>query len=170
MLEILNKQAIVAALLALSGLSGCVYLGEGGSDGERVTVQNIHIHPEPGLRREALLRTSDGLCLDKSGSEYRGIIAYPCHGKSNQRFSFYGDSIRIEGLCLDVAGENRQSGGKVIAYACHGKENQQWYRVGNTIRSRLNGGCLDAGKSGNRVGVYRCDGSRGQQFYSDARY
>lgn len=112
-----------------------------------------------------LIRTQTGQCLDiDQSSANRRLVTYPCHGRSNQQFVFDGSRITANGLCLDVAGDNRHPGAEVIAYACQGRANQAWYYDGRYIRNAMNGLCLDAGKTGNWVRMQRCDGSPGQQF------
>lgn len=124
-------------------------------------------HPHnryPGLR--SLIRTHGGQCLDIDQSHAnRRLITYACHGRGNQQFVFDGRRFMVNGMCLDVAGENRNAGAEVIAYPCNGQINQTWYYDGRNIRSAINGFCLDAGKSDNRVRMYRCDGTTGQQFF-----
>ncbi len=115
--------------------------------------------------RRGLIRTPTGQCLDIDQSNTRRrLITYPCHGRSNQQFAFDGKHIRVDGMCLDVAGENRNPGAEVIAYPCHGRANQTWYYDGRNIRNAMNGFCMDAGKDGNRIRMHRCDGTWGQQF------
>ena len=112
-----------------------------------------------------LIRTLRGQCLDiDQSSANRRLITGYCHDRSNQQFVLDGNRITINGLCLDVAGENLYPGAEVIAYACHGRANQAWYYDGRHIRNAMNGLCLDAGKTGNWVRMQRCDGSPGQQF------
>lgn len=176
----ISKLTAAALSAAVStGLSGCVVVdgnglwgGDEPSARERNTPQvivNQRVYKEKNSsahRNGLLLKTADGKCLDRSKSNYRGMIAYDCHGEANQRFSFVQDSIRVEGLCLDIAGGSSKAGVKVIAYKCQKSRNQQWFTVGNTIRSKLNGLCLDAQSKGNRVTMQPCDNSAGQQFYS----
>ncbi|WP_231623903.1 lectin [Neisseria sp. 83E34] len=157
-------------------LGGCIYIGHP-NDGYN-TIPDIHteaprseLNPLPRKHEQSstyLIRTPDDRCLDLSGVNNKDIIAHTCHGKSNQQFTFHNDSIRIQGLCLDVAGNQTQDGAPVIAYQCHGKSNQKWYREGKTIRSSLNGKCLDAGKHKNQIRLYHCDGSSKQRFYISA--
>lgn len=124
-----------------------------------------HDPHRPYAIARGLIRTFDGQCLDiDQSSANRRLITYRCHGKSNQQFAFDERRIVVDGMCLDVAGENRNPGAEVIAYACHGKANQTWYYDGRNIRNAMNGFCLDAGKTGNRVSMQRCDGSPGQRF------
>ncbi|WGE54421.1 ricin-type beta-trefoil lectin domain protein [Actinobacillus equuli subsp. equuli] len=164
------------ALLATLVLSACVYVvpptDVGG--GYPVSNPNVIIIPShqpnsqqgyPHLPHSGLIKTASGKCLDQSGSDYRGIIAYHCHGKANQRFEFVNSQIKVNGQCLDVGGEYQYNGAKVITYRCHGGENQQWFRDGQQIRSSMSGKCLDIGKRGNKLAIYQCDGSRGQQFF-----
>lgn len=164
------------ALLATLTLSACVYVvpqieeekGYPASTPDVIIVpshQPNTRHGYPHLPHKGLIKTASGKCLDKSGSGYRGIIAYHCHGKSNQRFKFVKSQIKVNDRCLDVGGEYQYDGAKVITYRCHGGENQQWFRDGQQIRSRMSGKCLDIGKRGNKLVIYQCDGSRGQQFF-----
>ena len=161
-----------AAWLLLPLLAaGCIYIDEPaaqpGSDAPAHGRTQPH-HPYPAdsqsTARTHPIRTADGKCLDRSRSQYKGMIAYACHGGRNQQFAFSNNRIVVEGLCLDVAAAQSADGTPVIAYPCHNNKNQQWYRDGRTIRSALNGKCLDAGKHGNQIRMYRCDGSNGQRF------
>lgn len=116
-------------------LSACVYVVPSPHQGDYPTHQqnvilipNQHDYPHSTHRR--LIRTASGQCLDQSGSNYHGVIAYRCHGKANQRFEFVNSQIKVNGQCLDVGGERQNDGAKVITYRCHGGENQQWFRDG----------------------------------------
>ncbi|WP_107928171.1 ricin-type beta-trefoil lectin domain protein [Neisseria animaloris] len=167
----LQSILLIPALL----LGGCLYVGPDGYP--RVDIDDRYPDHRPDDRRDddrpsrfpqgrtVLIETDSGKCLDRGRGSYKGLISYDCHGENNQRFTMSDRSIRVEGLCLDVANEKDGDGAEVIAYKCHGGLNQQWYRDGYTIRSRMNGKCLDAGKYGNQVRMHRCDGSRDQDFY-----
>lgn len=163
------------ALLTVLTLSACVYVMPSTLETEgAITHPNLIIIPShqpnnshryPTLPTRGLIKTAFGECLDQSGSDYRGVIAYRCHGKANQRFEFVNAYIRVNGQCLDVGGEYQYDGAKVITYHCHGGENQQWFREGQQIRSSMSGKCLDIGKQANKLTIYQCDGSLGQQFF-----
>ncbi|QEY26210.1 lectin [Neisseria zalophi] len=164
----LNKALFLLPVL----LTGCIYIGDTDSipethehpRGQPAPKRHPRIHYPSENTRTFRIQNVDGKCLDLSGANGKDIISYNCHGQSNQRFTFKNNSLRVNGLCLDIAEAERRDGAPVIAYACHGGDNQKWYRDGETIRSALNGKCLDTGKGGNRVRMYRCDGSRGQRF------
>ena len=80
----------------------------------------------------------DGNCLDAKGAARTNgtaVIAYPCHGRSNQRWTLRSDgTVRGVGSkrCLDVSGQATAAGSKVQLWQCHGGTNQQWRQVGGT--------------------------------------
>lgn len=91
------------------------------------------------------IRGPGNLCLDIRGAARVGApaIAFPCHGRGNQRFAWTAQSeLMVDGLCLDVANSERRDGAAVIAWTCNGGLNQQWFIDRDLIRSRLNGKCL----------------------------
>ena len=162
------KRTLFPLMLALPA---CVYVVPPNTDANSYPTHQPNViiipnqHDYPRSTHQGLIRTASGQCLDQSGSNYRGVIAYRCHGKANQRFKFVNSQIKVNGQCLDVGGEYQDDGAKVITYRCHGGENQQWFRDGQQIRSTMSGKCLDIGKQGNKLAIYQCDGSRGQQFF-----
>lgn len=124
--------------------------------------------PNTRQSNKTMIHTIYSQCLDLGQEIGKEIIRYDCHGKDNQRFSFYHDgTIRIQGKCLDAAQNSYSSGSPVIAYACHGQSNQQWYFDGDSIRNRASGKCLDVSKNGKHATMQNCDGSEGQQFWID---
>lgn len=152
---------LLAAAALLAG--GCAHTEPASKQPQRTAARQ----KQPERRADGYqyrIKTAAGQCLEHSRSNHKGITAYACQDQSNQRFAVSGNSIRVEGLCLDAHGNNKKDGAKVTARACHGKTGQQWYRDGQTIRSSLNGKCLDAGKYGSQIRLHRCDGSRGQRF------
>ncbi|SEW09346.1 lectin [[Haemophilus] ducreyi] len=166
-------------------LSGCVYAPPAVDNPieDTVVIQSEHHHMiyhesdkydrdkydrndrYPHYHYTGEIRTYWGKCLDQSRSNYKGIISYRCHGGDNQRFTFYRDSIRVNGQCLDVGSENKFDGARIIAYRCHGGKNQRWFRQGHQIRSEMNGKCLEVGRDRNKLTLQQCDGSRSQQFF-----
>ena len=123
--------------------------------------QNRIYRPERGA--EGLIRTAHGECLDIHGDDHRSLIRYRCHGQANQLFRWERDStIRQDGHCLDVAGDETRDGSRVILFACNGRDNQRWYADGSRIRSAASGKCLDA--AGSYLVIRACNGSHEQRF------
>lgn len=118
------------------------------------------------------LRAAGGLCLDIKGNAREGApaILYGCHNGANQRFDWGRDGeLRVNGLCLDVAGASHDNGARVIAFRCNGQPNQRWQSRGNQIRSRLNGKCLDVPngqiRPGQDVQLWDCHGGENQRWW-----
>ena len=120
------------------------------------------------------IRSTDSMrrCIDattlQSGSR---VLMWDCHGGANQTFTFHQDgSIRVGGLCLDVAGGRNEHLAPVVAYQCHGGTNQKWAVEGNgTIRSQLAGTqrCLDVAKEdGNALSLWECTPTSADQRFT----
>ena len=95
-----------------------------------------------------------GYCLDDwngtLGTTAPGGAAdvklYKCVGDTNQRFAFYGNQIRLNGMaqCLDVKGKGTANGTVVDLYPCiSGQTNQQWKYSGGQIIGIGSNKCLD---------------------------
>lgn len=67
-------------------------------------------------------------CLQSNGSG-APLTAAACNNGQNQRWGFQSNGeFRNElGLCADIEGGNRSSGGRVVGFNCHGGMNQKWY-------------------------------------------
>lgn len=84
------------------------------------------------------IRGNSGRCLT-SGLQSGALSLQACANGRNQRWGYQGDgSLRNElGLCVDVEGENRTSGGRVMAFSCSGRLNQKWYQGQSGVRARM---------------------------------
>lgn len=124
----------------------------------------VQSKPESTTKRSGLgLIRQNNYCLDIHAANDKDVILYPCHGKANQLFTFETDNtIRQNGQCLDVAGNERKDGTPVILYPCTGKDNQKWYQDGQAIRSVSSGKCLDT--KDKYVKINTCKQSPTQQF------
>lgn len=67
-------------------------------------------------------------CLQSNGSG-APLTAAACNNGTNQRWGIQTNGeLRNElGLCADIEGGNRSSGGRVVGFSCHGGMNQKWY-------------------------------------------
>lgn len=82
--------------------------------------------------RAAKIKNANGLCLDMDWSN-KNLIAWRCHGGSNQRFYWTEESsksgktdvIKIDAnnLCVDYHYGNSNA----YIHRCHGEANQRWY-------------------------------------------
>ena len=104
-------------------------------------------------------------CVDLTGSDGRNVIAYGCHGKQNQQWTY--DPVTktiaspVDGMCLDVNRDNNN----VIGWPCHGRSNQQWELDGEMIRSVSNPShCLDMDRSNSSLIIWKCHGRKNQRF------
>lgn len=79
-------------------------------------------------------------CLQSNGSG-APLTAAACNNGTNQRWGIQANGeLRNElGLCADIEGGNRNSGGRVVGFSCHGGMNQKWYAAasGGTATYRI---------------------------------
>ena len=85
-----------------------------------------------------LVHASTGQCMDvEAESTVNGtpINLFPCHGNSNQRWTYEpdvpvmpepGSLVGIGSKCVDVQGASGADGTPVNLYECSGQENQSW--------------------------------------------
>ena len=85
-----------------------------------------------------LVHVSTGQCMDvenESTANGTPINLFPCHGRSNQRWTYVPDTpvipepgslVGIGDTCLDVEGAVDADGTPVNIYECNGAENQYW--------------------------------------------
>ena len=119
-----------------------------------------------------------GFCLDVYGAKRdpgTGVIAYPCHGNENQRFTLPAPNtageIRVYGtLCVDAFGAAGGLGDSIVVWPCHGGPNQQWSVTPAGEIKGINGRCLDIrGASGEPltpVILWDCHGGSNQRWTS----
>ena len=108
------------------------------------------------------------------------MVAWDCHGGSNQRWvvnqadrgsnGYPGDGgaatamlspEHAGNLCLDYW----HDGGAMIVHTCHGGPNQQFtYNYGGSTRIEVEGVCLTAPGQGDQVYVRNCSNSRNQRW------
>lgn len=109
------------------------------------------------------------------------VIQWPCNGEPNQDFERVesGDGSFMlrnpsSGLCMDVAGGNRELGGGIIMWTCQGSANQRlaFYGSGNangsSFRFQHSGLCMDVAggrrESGTTVLQWACAFQENQRF------
>jgi hypothetical protein len=93
-----------------------------------------------------------------------------CNGSLAQQWTAIGDgTIRINGMCLDVAGATTGNFSRVQIYACAGNGAQQWISgPNNSIINPVSGRCLDdpygAPTNGAQLWIYDCNGGSAQNW------
>ncbi|MBB5159354.1 RICIN domain-containing protein [Saccharopolyspora phatthalungensis] len=60
---------------------------------------------------------------------------------------------RMNGLCLEVRGDNVGDGGAVAMLGCTGRNNQRWSRSGSQYRNDHSGKCLDLNSNNGATGA-----------------
>jgi Ricin-type beta-trefoil lectin domain/Domain of unknown function (DUF5122) beta-propeller len=116
------------------------------------------------------------MCLDDANDAAvngNKIQFWQCLGDASQNWASGSDgSIRVNGMCLSVAGswgvgKVPTNGTKVQLWACNGSASQDWRQgSGNTMLNGLGSKCLDdpsAGtKNGTQLQVWSCNGGAQQ--------
>lgn len=93
-----------------------------------------------------------------------------CNGSLAQQWTAIGDgTIRINGMCLDVAGATTGNFSRVQIYACAGNDAQQWISgPNNSVVNPVSGRCLDdpygAPTNGAQLWIYDCNGGAAQNW------
>jgi len=100
--------------------------------------QRWHLYTHPRTARKLLLNERSGMCLEVPGSSAtsgRDLAQFPCHGGSNQAFTFTErpfpwDPWRIRnvgsGLCAAL--ESTANGGDVEQRTCGTSDQQRWFQ------------------------------------------
>lgn len=123
----------------------------------------------------------DDKCLGVAGAgktDGAPVIARPCQGGDNQRWSFvkradayYTIVSRSSGKCLDVTGVSKANGGRIQQSSCSGGDSQAWrVEAGGvtSLQAKHSGRCLDltGSSQGNDVPIeqWDCGGGANQQW------
>ncbi len=139
-----------------------------------VISQHINPTPTPVSRGSMIVSALNGYCIDIAGANtQRGasLIAWPCHGGSNQKWIYEDGMIKSElnGYCIDIAKASTAAGAKLISWPCHGGNNQRWIYENGMIKSRLNGYCIDIAGANTHKGAslisWPCHGGSNQRWY-----
>jgi O-glycosyl hydrolase len=112
-----------------------------------------------------------GKCLAANGSTdgTHAVIAACVTGNAGQIWTIDGDTLRINGKCLDVNGRGTTDGSLVQLWTCNGGTNQQW-TVGpnSSLVGTGSGKCLDdPGAStvdGTQQVIWTCNGRVNQAW------
>jgi hypothetical protein len=95
----------------------------------------VYTHPRTG--RKLVINERSGLCLDVPGGSTtsgRDLIQFPCHGATNQAFTFTRPfawdpwTIRSASSQLCVALESTTNGGDVEQRTCGTSDQQRWFQ------------------------------------------
>jgi lysophospholipase L1-like esterase len=124
-----------------------------------------------GTGTSALVSAASGRCLDvPNSSTTNGVqpIIYDCNGRTNQQWTFDGQTIRSLGKCLDSP-TGATAGAKAQLWDCTGGTNQRWNLNSNgTISNAQSGLCLDvygnATANGTTVILWTCVASANQRW------
>jgi hypothetical protein len=98
------------------------------------------------------------------------VQLWDCNGGASQLWTAPGDgTIRINGMCLDIANASTDNFSKVEIYNCAGNGAQQWITgPNNSIVNPASGRCLDtpygAPTNGNQLWIYDCNGGNAQNW------
>ena len=110
---------------------------------------------------------SGGLCYKSCKPNYTSNKITMCW----QNCSRYG-TIKINGQCFDLSGNNRDNGTKIQLYSCNGSVAQKW--LFNTKDGSISlwdnpSKCFDVSdiKSGNQIQIWDRNGTDAQQFMFD---
>ncbi|MEU6284459.1 endo alpha-1,4 polygalactosaminidase [Streptomyces sp. NPDC047028] len=110
-------------------------------------------------------------CLGVSGSGPK-VALVPCDASSSQQRWTYdsaGQTIKNQGLCLDVAKRGTANGSLVEVYSCNGGSNQKWtYDSGKQqVVGVGSGRCLDDpafATNGRQADIWDCNGGKNQMW------
>lgn len=134
------------------------------------------------------LRGINDRCIDVAGwnsAPGTRLLLWDCHGGENQRWTATtsappppsGAVMLVNehsGLCLDVAGDNRNPGTQLILWDCHGGAPQRWTLPANggpgniSVYDATGRLCLDdaggRGENGDAIATWTCHGDAPQQW------
>ncbi|MEV8438005.1 ricin-type beta-trefoil lectin domain protein [Actinosynnema sp. NPDC051121] len=127
--------------------------------------------PTPTPTTFRLRGEASGRCLDVNGAGTANgsqMIIWDCHTGTNQQFTQTGNTLRVQGKCLQ-APANAGSGTRVQIWDCNGGANQGWNLNGDgTISNVQNGLCLDvnsgATANGTAVILWTCHTGANQRW------
>ena len=129
-----------------------------------------------------IINEFDDKCMEVWGYSVEDggpVVAYPCHGASNQRWDMVarGDGYfmiinRHSGKCLDVSGVSADNGAAIHQWSCHNGDNQAWQVESNGGVTRLvtkhSRKCLDLADfsqaDGARIQQWDCHGEQNQKW------
>jgi O-glycosyl hydrolase len=97
------------------------------------------------------------------------VITTCATGDPAQRWTVSGNTVQINGACLDVTGRGTADGVLVELWACNGGTNQQWSAgASSSLVGTGSGKCLDdPGKSttdGTQQEIWTCNGGANQRW------
>jgi hypothetical protein len=125
----------------------------------------------PTRKPDTLVGHGSGKCLSSAtGVDGRQLEIWTCDGTVSQRWTFSGDTIRSQGLCMDAAWGDTANGTKVQVATCSGNVAQRFQlRPDGSIYSPTAGRCLDivsvGTANGAKLQLWDCTGSSNQLWY-----
>jgi hypothetical protein len=114
-----------------------------------------------------------GKCLDDfGGSTANGTKAdlWDCNGTPAQQWQHSGNTLQINGACLDITGSGSTANGTLVElWGCNGGANQVWQAGANhTLVNPASGRCLDdpgfSNTNGTQLEIWDCNGGVYQQW------
>jgi hypothetical protein len=113
-----------------------------------------------------------GKCLDDSGnSSADGTKAdlWDCNGTGAQQWTVSGDTLQVNGKCLDIIGAGSTADGTLVdIWDCNGGSNQQWLAKNGTLVNPASGRCLDdpgfSTTDGTQLDIWDCNGGVNQNW------
>lgn len=113
--------------------------------------------------------SNTGCMTSPSGSTLNStkIIFQTCKDAAYDQFWTAGpkDTVRYEGKCLDVQGNNTRENSDLILWDCNGQGNQRWITQDNgTVQNPQSGLCLDIGDP--ILIIAKCDGGKAAQQWT----
>jgi predicted alpha-1,6-mannanase (GH76 family) len=130
--------------------------------------------PQPGVSSVTGAVTSgmSGKCLDDSGnSSADGTKAdlWDCNGTGAQEWTVSGDTLQVNGKCLDIIGAGATADGTLVdIWDCNGGSNQRWVAKNGTLVNPASSKCLDdpgfSTTDGTQLVIWDCNGGVNQNW------
>jgi nitrite reductase/ring-hydroxylating ferredoxin subunit len=112
-----------------------------------------------------------GTCIQVNGSSGHSVESDFCNGAAAEQWTVIpgsaGDTLRAQGMCLDVQGGGTANGTLVQIFTCHGGADQVWVPVNGELINPNSGRCLDdpgSSLSGPQLQIYDCNQTTAQKW------